>query len=852
LTSLSLKSLWARKVRALATSFAVIVGVAFVAGSYILSDTIFAAFDEIFSESLSGTSVVVTAQNPVEQDNGEVPTISAGLLPRIQRTPGVKLAAGAIFTPGGFFDSEGEKIGNKFAPKFISSTLPGQLESLNYVDGHRPRGPTEASIDKAAAESSDLKLGEEIELIGQGKARSFELVGLTQLGSASFGGASIAQVTLPVAQALTHKVGRFDQISVAAADGASPTALKRRIAAQMPGGARVETAQENADRGSEEIRDNLSFLQTFLLVFGFIAVFVGSFLIFNTFSITVAQRISEFGMLRTLGASRGQILRSVLIEALAIGLFGALVGIAAGFVIAMLLNALLEAFEVDLPTTSLVLESRTVVVSLLVGVVVTFVASLVPALRSTRVPPIAALHAFSPPPSRRRRIAYPVFSTLLTLVGVALIVSGLLSDGDVGGRAGQMGIGALVIVVAVSLFSSRLVPPLATVAGWPLERLRRLTGRLARENAQRNPSRTAVTAAALMIGLALVAFVTVFAAGIKSTVAQVVDENFAGGLVIQNTDGFSPIPNGTAIAARKVPGVQTVATVRSAKAKLLEGRRGGASVQVTAPTRDIEEALKIEWKQGGPEALRNLGGRQAVVSDDFASSHDLAVGERFSLLTQTRRRPSFEVSGVFDAKLGVFGSVLVTQAVMARDFDQTQDTIDFVKTAPGADAAEVQAILGKGVEALFPVAEVLNQQELKEDREKQVETLVNLFYALLLLAILISLLGIANTLALSIHERRRELGMLRAIGMSRRQVRTMVRYEAVITALIGAILGMLLGVAFATLLAQPLKDEGFTLSYPVGSLIVLLVLAAFAGVIAAIPPARRASRLDVLESLQYE
>jgi putative ABC transport system permease protein len=834
------------------TSFAVIIGVAFIAGSYILSDTIFAAFDEIFSESLSGTSVVVTAQNPVEQDNGEVPTISASLLPRIQRTPGVKLAAGAIFTPGGFFDSKGEKIGNKFAPKFISSTLPGRLESLTYIDGHRPRGPTEASIDKSAADGSGLHLGEEIELIGQGKARSFELVGLTQLGSASFGGASIAQVTLPVAQALTHKVGRFDQISVAAADGAAPALLKRRIAAEMPGGVRVETAQESADRGSEEIRDNLSFLQTFLLVFGFIAVFVGSFLIFNTFSITVAQRVSEFGMLRTLGASRRQILSTVLSEALAIGLFGALIGIAGGFLIALLLNALLEAFEVDLPTTSLVLESRTVIVSLLVGVIVTFVASLIPALRSTRVPPIAALNAFVPTPSRRRRLAYLVFSTLFALLGLALVLGGLLGGGSAGSRAGLMGGGALVVVIAVSLFSPRLVPPLATVAGWPLERLRRLTGRLARENAQRNPSRTAITAAALMIGLALVAFVTVFAAGIKSTVATVVDENFAGGLIIQNTDGFSPIPNGTAVAARKVPGVETVATVRSAQSKLLEGGAAGAGAQVSAPSPDIEEALKIEWKQGGPAALRELGDGQAIVSDDFAAAHGLEVGDSFGLLTQTRKKPGFEVAGVFDAKLGVFGSVLVTQAVLARDFSQTQDTIDFIKTAPDADSAEVQALLSKGVEALFPVAEVLNQQELKEDREKQVETLVNLFYALLLLAVVISLFGIANTLALSIHERTRELGMLRAIGMSRRQVRTMIRYEAVITALIGAILGMALGIIFATLIAQPLKDEGFTLSYPVGSLVVLLVFAALAGVLAAIAPARRASRLDVLESLQYE
>jgi putative ABC transport system permease protein len=849
MAGLAIRSLWARKVRALGTTFAVVIGVAFVAGSFVLTDTIFAAFDEIFSDSLKGTSVVVSAKNPVEQENGEVPTIPASLLPKVKKVSGVKLAAGAIFTPGGFFDSEGEKIGNKFAPKFISSHLPDGLESLTYVDGHAPRGPTEASIDAAAAESSDLKLGEKIRIVGQRSAKSYRLVGFTKLGSASFGGASIAQLTLSEAQLITNKRGRFDQISVVAKDGVSPETLKHRIERVMPPSARVETAKENADRGSEEIRDNLGFLQTILLVFGFVAVFVGAFLIFNTFSITVAQRVTEFGLLRTLGASRLQILASVLVEAIAIGLLGALIGIAGGYVMALLLNALLTAFGVDLPTTSLVMESRTIVVALLVGLVVTAVSSMVPALRSTRVPPIAALQAYVPSASRRRRLLYVALSALLGFGGLAILLIGLFGSGGAGTRAALMGAGAVAIVLAVSLFSPRLVPPLATIAGWPLERIRRLIGRLARENAQRNPSRTAITAAALMIGLALVTFVTVFAAGLKSSVAQVIDENFEGGLVIQNTDGFSPIPAGAASAARKAPGVKLVATIRATEAGLL-GQ--GSKARVTAPTPDIGEAVEVEWKQGGPATLRNLADGEAIVSDSFASDHELEVGDRFRLLSQTGARPSFRIAGEFDSKLGVFGSVLITQAVMTRAFDQTQDTTDFVIVEPGADPAEVQAALTAGAERAFPTAEVLNQQELKETREEQVDQLVNLFNALLLLAIVISLFGIANTLALSIHERTRELGMLRAIGMSRRQVRTMIRYEAVITALIGAILGIVLGVIFAALISQPLKDEGFTLSYPIGSLVLLLILAGFAGVLAAIPPARRASRLDVLDSLQYE
>ena len=358
-----------------------------------------------------------------------------------------------------------------------------------------------------------------------------------------------------------------------------------------------------------------------------------------------------------------------------------------------------------------------------------------------------------------------------------------------------------------------------------------------------------MTAAALMIGLALVTFVAVFAAGLKSSVAQVVDENFEGGLIVQNSDGFSPIPPAAAVAASKLPGVKSVATVRSTEAKVLSS---GSKTQVTAPSPNIGEALEIEWKKGGPAVLRNLAPGEAVVSDDFASSNDLELGDRFRLLSQTGRRPSFTVVGEIDSKLGVLGNVLITQSVMARDFAQTQDTIDFVQVEPGADEAQVQGVLTKAAEVAFPTAEVQNQDELKQSREDQINELVNLVYSLLALAILVSLFGIANTLSLSIHERTRELGMLRAIGMSRRQVRTMIRYEAVITALIGAILGLVLGLVFASLIAQPLKDDGFTLSYPIGTLIALMVLAAIAGVVAAILPARRASRLDVLEALHYE
>ena len=404
------------------------------------------------------------------------------------------------------------------------------------------------------------------------RARSFRLVGLTRLGNASFGGASIAQLTLPEAQRITGKVGEFDQISIAAEEGVSEETLKQRVAKVTPPSVLVETAKQNSERNSNEIRDDLGFLRIALLVFAFVALLVGAFLIFNTFSITVAQRITEFGMLRTLGASRSQILTSVVVEALAIGILGAVLGLAGGFAIAKGLNALFVAIGIDLPTTEPGDRDPDRSSSRWRS------GSSSPWSRRwsrrcarpgcRRSPPCrrsrcrAAGAARSPTPRSRRCSASPAWRWS----------SSPSSAAPAGGRAaGLIGAGAVAVILGVSLFSPTLVRPLAAIAGKPLEVVRKLTGRLARENTQRNPARTAVTAAALMIGLAVVAFVTVFAAGIKSSIASAVDDSFQGQLVIQNTDGFSPISPGAAAAARQVPGVELVATMRTAQAKVVGG-----------------------------------------------------------------------------------------------------------------------------------------------------------------------------------------------------------------------------------------------------------------------------------------
>ena len=850
MTRLAVKSLWARKVRALTTTLAVVIGVAFVAGTYILTDTTFAAFDEIFEDSLAKTDVVITAKDAVRQESGEAPSFKAAVLPKVKPVPGVRVASGQIFTPGGLFDAKNEQIGTQFAPKFITSILPPALETQTYVEGRAPRTAKEAVLDESAAEEAGIGLGDTLKLASTERATAYRLVGLTKLGEASWGGASIAGLILPEAQRITGKRGEFDQIAIAAREGVSEETLKRRVQRVVPDSLLVETAKENAARNSDQIRDDLGFLRIALLVFAFVALFVGAFLIFNTFSITVAQRVREFGMLRTLGAGRGQILSSVVIEALVIGLLGALLGIAGGYGIAVGLNALFVAIGIDLPTTALVTKDRTIVISMLIGVGITLVSSFIPALRSTRVPPIAALLALELPTSRRRGIVYAAIAVLLGIAGMAMVLIGLFGSASGGSAAGLMGGGAVAVLLAVSLFSPRLVRPLASLAGRPLELLRKLTGRLARENTQRNPARTAVTAAALMIGLAVVAFVTVFAAGIKSSISSAIDDNFQGELVIQNSDGFSPISPKAADAARKAEGVELIATLRSTQAKLIGG--DGGKPRVTSLDRDADQALTIDWTDGGPRLLRELTDREVILDKSFANGNDIEVGDEIRFLSQIGARPRLKVVGEYEDKVELLGSAIVTPRLMATAFDQRDDVIDFVKLAPGADAAAVQAELKKLMEREFPTAEVRSQQELKENQEEQINQLLGLIYALLALAIIVSLFGIANTLALSIHERTRELGMLRAIGMSRRQVRTMIRYEAVITALIGALLGMVIGVVFAALIAQPLEEEGFALSYPVGELVLLLVFAAFAGVLAAIPPARRASRLKVLEALQYE
>ena len=674
-------------------------------------------------------------------------------------------------------------------------------------------------------------------------------MGLATFGSqSSLGGATAVIFDLATAQGLFNKRGKVDFAYVAGRKGVSEEDVTRAVRSVLPASAQVRTATAEAKSEAKDVGKALSFITTGLLAFGFISVLVGAFLIFNTFSITVAQRSSELALLRTLGATRRQVLTSVMLEALVIGVLGSVIGVLAGLGFAKGINALFKALGADLPTTSSVLEPRTILVSLLTGTIVTLLGAMAPALRATRVSPVEALReASTQTPSRFARLV-PYLAGVLMLGGIGLVLWGLLAEGGdtttkLIGAAG----GAVLLILGVALMSPRFIRPVAIFVAWPMERSTALVGRLARENSTRNPSRTAVTSAALMIGLALVLFVTIFANGLRISFENVIDRSVAGDIAVLHDDGFSPIPAGVAPAVAAVPGVAQVSATKSTQTKL-RGVGGTVVTKGIDPT-NILSVYKFDWVKGSNATLSQLGSDGAVLEQDTATKGGFKVGDRVPV-TGPGGKLTVTVRGIFRDK-GLFPGVALPIAAFDHLVTQPRLDIVLVKLDKGVNAAATQRGIDKAL-APFPEARARNQQEIKDEQGKQINQLLQLFYALLAMSVIISVFGIVNTLTLSIFERTREFGLLRAVGMTRRSVRRMVRYESVITAVFGALLGLVLGIFFAFVVVQALKSEGLVFSLPIGQVFSFLLFAIVVGILAAILPAHRASRLDVLRAISYE
>ena len=857
----TLRGLAGRKIRGLLTALAVVIGVAMISGTYVLTDTFQKAFDSIFEESYAGTDAVVSGKQLVEFSSSGRAPVPASVLDEIRALPEVEAASGGIFdlqsnsNPAQLVDEDGTKIGGAGGAPTLGVGLDSselRFTPLSLSEGEWAQGADEVVIDANTAGDGGYAVGDTVGVAALGPVERYEITGIARFGSVdSLGGATFAVFDLPTAQALFQKEGHFDSISVAAKEGVSPEQLVQAIEPLVPATAEVKTGSAQASEDAEGTNEGIAFITYFLLGFGGIALFVGAFVIFNTLSITVAQRTREFATLRTLGGSRRQVLASVVVEGFVLGLLASVVGLFLGLGVGKGMNALFVAFGLDLPQAGTVFATRTIVVSLIVGTTVTVLSSILPALRATRVPPISAVREGSmPPPSRFARRA-PYVALAVLAVAAAALGLGLFANGlEIEMVLLLVGFGTIALFVGVALIAPRLVKPLAAVVGWPAQRLGGMAGELARENSIRNPGRTASTAAALMIGLALVTVVAVLGGALRNSTEGAIRDQVTTEFAVTSQNGFDPLPAAVGNALSSTQGIEQASSVRSDQA-LVDGTAEADVTGVDAET--IATFYEFAWTDGSSSTtLGELGSTGALVTKSFAEDRELAVGDRLPIETASGETLETTVRGIYDPSdlAALLGSVTISQHAFDAGFPRPRDLFTFVNVR-GAPNDLAEAGLAQTV-ARFPDAKLHDSEAFVTSRTAEFKTILNLLYVLLAFSVVVSLFGMVNTLVLSVFERTRELGMLRAVGMTRPQVRRMIRHESVITALIGAALGIPLGIFLSVLLAQALSQYDVGFSVPVLTLAVFAFVAIVAGVLAAILPARRASRLNVLEALQYE
>ena len=830
--TMTIKELVARKLRLLSTALAVLLGVAFMAGTLVFTDTIGATFDSVLADANEGVDVYVRTPSQIDLGYGEPgPRLDATLLDAITAVDGVDEAAVVINGYAQVVGPDGEPVGDLAKhPAFAANWVAvADLNPYTLASGAAPADAGEIVIDKATADATGYRPGDVATVLTQRAPREFTISGIATFGEAdSPAGATAVLFTDAAAEELLASPGQADAIAVTADDGVNARDLAARVQGAVGDRVEVITGATLVAENQASIAADIAAFSTIMVIFALVAVFVGAFIINNTFSITIAQRTREMAMLRAIGASGRQVQRSVLIEAAAIGVLASGVGLLAGIGVASGLRAVMAQFGFELPDGPTVISMNAMVISLVVGVAVTMLSAWLPARRAARIRPIAALREVSVDRSAHsgRRA---VIGTTISAAGVATLIAGL------SGELMLVGVGALGIFVGVSVLAPVLANPFARSFGAALS-ARGLGGEMATRNATRNPKRMARTASSLMIGVALVGFITVFAASVKTSIAGSLETEFVGTHIVQtgaydNTAGISPR---LADDLRRHPDVAVVAQARLSPA-VVDGESTSAFNAFDGTS--IDDVFALGSIEGD---LDGLGADGIAVSADHAVAHGWAIGSNVPVTFPTGST-TFVVEAIYDGATEWVGTQFVDLAAFEAN---GVAELDFKLYISGDEAAITATA------ASYPTAEVLDEDAFLADASAEIDTMLGLFYALLGLAVVIALLGIANTLALSIFERTREIGLLRAVGMSRSQVRSTIRWESIIIAVFGTTLGLAIGTFFGWATVRAMAGEGIdTLTIPVTSLVVVATIAGLAGALAAVVPARRAARLHVLEAL---
>jgi putative ABC transport system permease protein len=842
---LTLKNLWAHKLRLALTGLAVVLGVAFMSGTMVLTDTLSRTFDELFVTANANTDVVVQQPQTVAPEWGELrERVPASLVDDVRAVDGVDTAVGSVQGYAQLVQADGTVYESDLGTVIGANWIDSSLNPFTLSSGHAPEALGQAVLDEATVEREGWALGDTVTVLAKGQPTDLTLVGTATFGDVGgLPGSVLVGTNDATAQALFGEPGWYDSVVVAAADGTDDAALASAIDEHLGAGTYdVMTGDDSTATQQEQFREGISFFSTFLLTFALVALFVGTFIIYNTFSILAAQRSRDLAMLRAVGASRRQLLRSLVVESTAVGLVAGALGLVAGVGMSQALKALLAGIGLELPTGPIVVTTGTIVTAFTVGVVVTVVSAFGPAWKASRIAPMAALRDVAVDRSAvsLRRV---VTGVSVTGAGVALFTAGVLASGPGSGSSPLqlLGLGTILTFIGVFVLGPVIARPIMAVLGWPLQRLTGMTGHLARENAARSPRRTAATASALMVGVALVGFITILASSTKASVAEGVEQSFRSDFVVESgawdQGGFNP---SLAASVGALDKVDAVAPLRSTHV----GAFGGTAMLQGTDTSVIDELYDLQVTSGSMAAVGP--GRVAVKSVE-ADRQGLAVGDTVAVTFSRTGEVPLEVAAVFDEAFAE--SYVVDLSTYEANVTDQYDQKVWVGLADGVSPDAGRGALDS-VLAGQPNAELLDQTEFQATITDEIDTMLNLIYGLLVLAVVIALIGIANTLALSIHERRREIGLLRAVGMTRTQVRRTVRWESVLIALLGTAMGVILAVGSAWGIVQALASESVTqFDIPGVQLVVITVVAALAGVLAAVGPARRASRLDVLDAI---